>query len=191
MPQRWQPRLFERERESQRTAFVVSSISSLASLRPRERHGCHQIRQTASVRSPWRCFLPSTLNTLSNTLCRTSQLPKCMLVACDTHHVSQPSLSTSPSPRLRSARRCRLAPVHLSFLAKVRSSRWVQVLFFLSRQWRFRPRPMSSHRATPFRLSRRMGGGVFFLLSGTQTLQSWQNGAHWAKKRPRTTATLR
>ena len=108
---------------------------------------------------PWRCFLPSTLNTLSHTLCRTSQLPKCMLVARDTHHVSQPTPSTSPSPRLRSARRCRFAPVHLSFLAKVRCPRCSCSSFgsgaFLQDPFPLTARPLS-------RLSRRMGDGVFF-----------------------------
>ena len=73
----------------------------------------HQIRQTGSVCS--RCFLPSTTNALSHTLCSTSQHSNGLHLACDTHHVSQPSLSTSPSPRLRSARRslCTCTPVLL------------------------------------------------------------------------------
>ena len=51
----------------------------------------------------------------------------------------KPSLSTSPSPRLRSAK-CRLASVHLS-LARVRSP-WWSICSSSFRQWRFLPRPL-------------------------------------------------
>ena len=46
---------------------------------------------------------------------------------------------------------CTCTPV---VLGKGAMSSVVQVLLFLFRQWRFPPRPISSHRATPFRLSR-------------------------------------
>ena len=139
-------------------------------VRPRERHGCHQIRQTASVRSPWRCFLPSTLNTLSHTLCLNLTAPE--MHACGMRHA--PRLSTisfnksfSTSAEREEVSLCTCTPV---VLGKGAMSSVVQVLLFLFRQWRFPPRPISSHRATPFRLSRRMGGGVFFSFVGHANL---------------------
>ena len=87
--------------------------------------------------------------------------------ACGMRHA--PRLSTisfnksfSTSAEREEVSLCTCTPV---VLGKGAMSSVVQVLLFLFRQWRFPPRPMSSHRATPFRLSRRMGGGDPFFFS--------------------------